>query len=202
MGKAMKAGIRLAVIVTLLASVGPAVAQKQGGGSISDKTVTILMGYAWSAVPPQVTLRSGKVVKFDKKNKRKEIELPLPIAKEIIVAAYRSYEAQICDLPAALVANRDAMMVRFLKKKDWSDEQIQYANLLHAFVVSYMSGKVELRYVDGGQKEVKVAETPPEQVLEPKKCSPEQRKSVDERIYAYYKSTPGLKEGDVQNKIK
>jgi hypothetical protein len=147
-------------------------------------------------------LRSGKVVKFDKKNKRKEIEVPLPIAKEIIVAAYRSYEAQICDLPAALVANRDAMMVRFLKKKDWSDEQIQYANLLHAFVVSYMSGKVELRYVDGGQKEVKVAETPPEKVLEPKKCSPEQRKSVDERIYAYYQSTPGLKEGNVQNKIK
>ena len=74
MGKAMKAGIRLAVIATLLASVGPAVAQKQGGGSISDKTVTILMGYAWSAVTPLVTLRSGKVVKFDKKNKRKEIE--------------------------------------------------------------------------------------------------------------------------------
>ncbi len=189
----MKAGIRLAAIAAVLVVAGPALAQKGGSGSISDKTVTILMNYAWSAVPPQVTLRSGKVVKFER-SKRKQIEVPLPVAKDIIVAAYRSYEAQICDLPAALVANRDAMMARFLKKKDWSDQQIQYANLLHAFVVSYMSGKVELRYVDGDKKEVKVAETPADKVIQPKKCSPEQRKSVDERIYAYYKSTPGLKQ--------
>ncbi len=189
----MKAGIRLAVIAAALVLAGPASAQKSGSGSISDKTVSILMNYAWSAVPPQVTLRSGKVVKFER-DKRQEIEVPLPTAKEIIIAAYRSYEAQICDLPAALVANRDAMMVRFLKKKDWTDQQIQYANLLHAFVVSYMSGKVELRYVEGDKKEVKVAETPAEKVIQPKKCSPEQRKSVDERIYAYYKTTPGLKQ--------
>jgi hypothetical protein len=188
----MKAGIRLAAITAVLLAAGPAIAQKSGSGSISDKTVTILMNYAWSAVPPQVTLRSGKVVKFER-SKRKEIEVPHSVAKDIIVAAYRSYEAQICDLPAALVANRDAMMARFLKKKDWTDQQIQYANLLHAFVVSYMSGKVELRYVDGDKKEVKVDETPADKVLQPKKCSPEQRKSVDERIYAYYKSTPGLK---------
>ncbi len=191
MGKAMMAGIRLAAVaVAVLAMAGPAAAQDKGS-AISDKTVKILMDYAWSSVPPQITLRSGKVVKFDR-NKRAEIELPLPVAKEIIVAAYRSYEAQICNLPAAMVANRDAMMVRFLKKQDWSDQQVQYANLLHAFVVSYTAGKVELRYVDEDKKEVKISEIEPDKVLEPKKCSEEQRKSVDERIYAYYKSTPGI----------
>ena len=194
MGIAMKAGIKLVILSVVLMVAGPVFAQDKDGGSISDNTVKTLMNYAWRAVPPQVTLRSGKIVKFDG-NKRDEIEVPLPVAKEIVVAAYRSYEAQICDLPAAMVANRDAMMTRFLKKKDWSDQQIQYANLLHAFVVSYMSGKVELRYIDGDKKDVKVSEIPPEKVVEPKKCTPEQKKSVDARIYAYYKSTPGLKAG-------
>lgn len=188
----MKAGIRLALLSTALLVAGPAFGQNKDGGGISDKTVTTLMNYAWRAVPPQVTLRSGKIVKFDR-SKRKEIEVPLPVAKELVIAAYRSYEAQICDLPAAMVANRDAMMTRFLKKKDWTDQQIQYANLLHAFVVSYMSGKVELRYVDDTKKDVKVTDIPPEKVVQPKKCTPEQKKSVDARIFAYYKSTPGLK---------
>ena len=191
MGIAMKAGMRLVLLATALLVAGPALAQDKDAGGISDKTVTTLMNYAWGAVPPQVTLRSGKVVKFDR-TKRSEIEVPLPVAKDIVIAAYRSYEAQICDLPAAMVANRDAMMTRFLKKKDWSDQQIQYANLLHAFVVSYMSGKVELRYIDEKKKDVKVSEIPPEKVVQPKKCTPEQKKSVDARIFAYYKSTPGL----------
>lgn len=186
----MMAGIKVAAAAAVIAFAAPALAQGQGG-TISDKTVATLMEYAWGSVPPQITLRSGKVVKFDR-SKRQEIELPLPEAKEIVIAAYRSYEAQICDLPAAMVANRDAMMARFLKKKDWSEQQVQYANLLHAFVVSYTAGKVELRYVDPDKKEVKVSEIEPERVIEPKKCSDEQRKSVDERIYSYYKSTPGI----------
>ena len=186
----MTAGIKVAAALAMMALAGPALAQNQGG-TISDKTVKTLMEYAWGSVPPQITLRSGKVVKFDR-DKRAEIEIPLAEAKNIVIAAYRSYEAQICDLPAAMVANRDAMMARFLKQGQWSEQQVQYANLLHAFVVSYTSGKVELRYVDPDKKEVKVAETPPEKVLEPKKCSPEKRKSVDERIFAYYKSTPGI----------
>ncbi len=190
MGKAMQAGFGLAAVMAVFVFAGPSFAQKQG--SISDKTVTTLVNYAWRAVPPQVTLRSGKVVKFDR-TKRKEIELPKETAKEIVVAAYRSYEAQICDLPAAMVANRDAMMTRFLKKGKWSDQQVQYANLLHAFVVSYMSGKVELRYVDENKTDVKVADIPPEKVVPPKKCAPNQKKSVDERIYKYYNTTPGIK---------
>lgn len=188
MGKAMKAGIGLALAAAVMVSAAPVMAQDKG---ISDKTVKILMNYAWSSVPPQITLRSGKVVKFDR-SKRDQIEVPLPVAKDIVVAAYRSYEAQICNLPAAMVANRDAMMARFLKVQDWTDQQIQYANLLHAFVVSYTAGKVELRYIDEDNKEVKVTEIPPEKVIEPKTCSDEQRKSVDERIFAYYKSTPGV----------
>ncbi|MCH9808821.1 MAG: hypothetical protein K0U74_13925 [Alphaproteobacteria bacterium] len=187
---AMKAGIGLVAVVTAIIFAGPAFAQKQS--SISDKTVATLVNYAWRAVPPQVTLRSGKVVKFEQ-SKRKEIELPSATAKEIIVAAYRSYQAQICDLPAAMVANRDAMMTRFLKKGKWSEQQVQYANLLHAFVVSYMSGKVELRYIDENKTDVKVSEIAPEKVIEPKKCEPDQKKSVEQRIYNYYKATPGLK---------
>lgn len=190
MGKAMKAGFGLVAVMAAIVFAGPAFAQKQG--SISDKTVTTLVNYAWRAVPPQVTLRSGKVVKFDRA-KRKEIELPPETAKEIIIAAYRSYEAQICELPAAVIANRDAMMVRFKKKGKWSEQQEQYANLLHAFVVSYMSGKVELRYIDENKTDVKVSEIAPEKVVPPKKCAPDQKKSVDQRIYDYYTSTPGMK---------
>jgi len=81
---------------------------------------------------------------------------------------------------------------------------VQYANLLHAFVVAYTSGKVELRYIDPDKKEVKITDIPPEKVVEPKKCSDELRKSVDERIYSYYKSTPGLdvKPADVAEEKK
>jgi len=204
MGKAMMAGFRLAVVAVAVLFAVPAFAQeKANSNQISDKTVKTLMAYAWDSVPPQITLRSGKVIKFDRTN-RASIELPLDAAKEVIVAAYRSYEAQICGLQPAMVANRDAMMARLLQQNKFSDQQVQYANLLHAFVVAYTSGKVELRYIDPDKKEVKITDIPPEKVVEPKKCSDELRKSVDERIYSYYKSTPGLevKPADVAEEKK
>ncbi|KUO62040.1 MAG: hypothetical protein APF80_00110 [Alphaproteobacteria bacterium BRH_c36] len=204
MGKAMMAGFRLAVVAVAVLFAVPAIAQEKADSTqISDKTVKTLMAYAWDSVPPQITLRSGKVIKFDRTN-RASIELPLDAAKEVIVAAYRSYEAQICGLQPAMVANRDAMMARLLQQNKYSDQQVQYANLLHAFVVAYTSGKVELRYIDPDKKEVKITDIPPEKVVEPKKCSDELRKSVDERIYSYYKSTPGLdvKPADVAEEKK
>lgn len=192
MGKAMMAGFRLAVVAVCVLAAGQAFAQEQSGeGKISDKTVKTLMTYAWDSVPPQVTLRSGKVIKFDRTN-RQSVELPLEAAKKVVIAAYRSYQAQICDLQPAMVANRDAMMARLLQENKWSDQQIQYANLLHAFVVAYTSGKVELRYIDPDKKEVKISEVPVEKVVEPKKCSEDLKKSVDQAIYNYYKNTPGL----------
>ncbi|MBU1210630.1 MAG: hypothetical protein KJ587_05060 [Alphaproteobacteria bacterium] len=200
----MMAGFRLAVVAVAVLFAVPAFAQeKANSNQISDKTVKTLMAYAWDSVPPQITLRSGKVIKFDRTN-RASIELPLDAAKEVIVAAYRSYEAQICGLQPAMVANRDAMMARLLQQNKFSDQQVQYANLLHAFVVAYTSGKVELRYIDPDKKEVKITDIPPEKVVEPKKCSDELRKSVDERIYSYYKSTPGLevKPADVAEEKK
>jgi len=200
----MMAGFRLAVVAVAVLFAVPAIAQEKADSTqISDKTVKTLMAYAWDSVPPQITLRSGKVIKFDRTN-RASIELPLDAAKEVIVAAYRSYEAQICGLQPAMVANRDAMMARLLQQNKYSDQQVQYANLLHAFVVAYTSGKVELRYIDPDKKEVKITDIPPEKVVEPKKCSDELRKSVDERIYSYYKSTPGLdvKPADVAEEKK
>lgn len=197
MGKAMMAGFRLAVVAAVVLAAAPAFAQeKSEANQISEKTVKTLMAYAWDSVPPQITLRSGKVIKFDRSN-RASIELPLDAAREVIVAAYRSYEAQICGLQPAMVANRDAMMARLLQQNKFSDQQVQYANLLHAFVVAYTSGKVELRYIDPDKKEVKITDIPPEKVVEPKKCSEELKKSVDQRIYSYYKSTPGIKPADV-----
>ncbi|MBU2580546.1 MAG: hypothetical protein KJ622_02355 [Alphaproteobacteria bacterium] len=204
MGKAKMAGLRLAVVAAALFAAAPGFAQESAqSGQISDKTVKTLMTYAWDSVPPQVTLRSGKVIKFDRSN-RETIELPLEASKKVVVAAYRSYQAQICGLQPAMVANRDALMARLLDEKKWSEQQIQYANLLHAFVVAYTSGKVELRYVDADKKEVKVSEIPAEKVIEPKKCSDDLKKSVDSAIYEYYKSAPGLevKPADVAEEKK
>jgi hypothetical protein len=188
----MRAGAGLLCTAAFFA-VSPSVAwaQAKKASGPSDQAVGMMMEYAWSQIPQKFTLPSGKVILFDK-NKRSEIEVPMEVARQVVVVGYRSYEAEICGLREELLDNRNSMMEREVAKKTWNDQQLQYINFLHFTVVAYTKGQMEIRLLPEGDKEVNAADFPIEKKFEAKACSEERRKNVREAIAAYVKAGPPL----------
>ena len=52
-------------------------------GELSDKSVQVIMEYAWSLTPAQFSKKDGTVIVVDK-NKREDAMVPLDIAREIV----------------------------------------------------------------------------------------------------------------------
>lgn len=152
---------------------------------LSDKSVAVLMEYAWSILPDQMRLRD-KTIKVDKKNKKKETMVPVDVAREVIKAGYMSAQAQLCDMMEDQVANYDALMRRERVKKTWSDEQLLYITTLHRMTIHMAAGK--LRVVDKPNNEQQVIL----EAIEPSKevCNDEKRAKVKEQIAAYVKASP------------
>jgi len=187
-----RAGVKLVCVAGLLAAATSSLSAQGGKGSgPSAQAVEMMMEYAWSQIPQKFTLPSGRVIVFDK-SKRSEIEVPFEVARQIVVVAYRSYEAEICGLKEELVDNRNSMMEREAAKKSWTEQQLQYMNFLHFTVIAYTKGQMEIRLLPEGDKEVNAADYPVEKKLEPKACSEERKKNVKEAIAAYVKSGPPL----------
>src|SRR5690349_17360882 len=89
----------------------PATAQQQQKGQISDKSVVVLMDYAWALVPEEFTTESNKIIRTDK-NKFEQVKLPLDDAREVIRVGRLSAQAQMCELIEAQTANYEALMAR------------------------------------------------------------------------------------------
>lgn len=124
---------------------------------LSEKSVKVLMKYAWVILPTKFTAPTGKVIEVDKSNK-KENMVPLDKARQIIKVARLSAHAQICNLPQAQAANYRTLMKSEGDSKNWTDQQMLYISQLHLFTVMWLTGNVKL--VDrGGDKEVVVNET-------------------------------------------
>jgi len=142
-----------------------------------------LMNYAWAILPTKFTTQTGKVIEVDKK-KRKEVMIPVPLARNIIQVARLSAHAQICELPEEQTANYRAMMRAENDKKKWSDQQLLYISQLHLFTVMWLTGNVKVTEKEG-TKEVTVNErgSPNKQT-----CTDEQRKLVKNKIQTYLKS--------------
>src|SRR5262245_54047790 len=94
--------------VALAAASSVANAQKP---QMSDKTVLILMDYAWPLTPAEFTTESGKVIRVNK-DKFEEVKLPLDDAREVIRVARLSGQAQICEMGEAQTANYETLMDR------------------------------------------------------------------------------------------
>jgi hypothetical protein len=165
----------------------------------SEEAVKTMMADTWSQIPEgvtKVTLISGRTIVFDKK-KRNEIEVPLAAAKEVVVAAYRTYEAQICGLPEEQVANRDSLMARERASNRWTEQQLQYIHLLHRTVIMFTAGQRERKIGPDGSANLKWSEIPADKIKTEKglpqaSCPEDRKKRVKEAVAAYVKSGPPI----------
>lgn len=175
------AGLGLCAAALAVGSLG-ANAQK---AQMSEKTVLILMDYAWALTPAEFTTETGKVIRVNK-DKFEEVKLPLDDAREVIRVARLSGQAQICEMGEAQTANYEMLMEREAARSKWTDQQLVFINKLHLFTVMTMTGQVKA--VD--------PETPPAGVpkeMPPKSsvtCTDADRKRIEEQILAYVKAAP------------
>jgi len=169
----------LAAAVVVANGAGAAAAQEKGP---SDRSVQVLMSYAWTVLPNKFTTPQGKTIEVDK-TKQKEIVVPLEVAREVVRVARLSAHAQICELGEHQIANYQTLMRHEVAKKSWSEQQLLYINQLHLFTVMWLTGKVKLVEKDG-DKEVVIEEG---KAPKAETCTDEQRKKVADTIEAYVK---------------
>lgn len=173
-------------------------------GGMSDSAVRVLMTYAFSIIPEEVTAPDGKRTKVDKSDVNKFL-LPNEDARRVIRAATRSAYAEICQLPELVQANYQTMLRGEEARRVWSRDQLLMISALHTFSASYFAGGLKITVTEveegapdpgGGQATtVSKSDEPPapaqsgdetEVIAAPTpKCPPEQKEKVTESINAY-----------------
>ncbi|MDQ8697165.1 hypothetical protein [Hyphomicrobium sp. LHD-15] len=157
-----------------------------GEGDLSDKSVQIIMDYAWALTPQQFSKKDGTVIVVDK-SKRDAAMVPLDVAREVVRVARISAHAQVCNLPEEQTLNHRSLMRREVDKKKWTDQQTLYINQLHLTTVMLLSGKIKLVEKDGDKDVVVDEKQQPQQT-----CTDEQRQKVKDLVAAYVKAGPAL----------
>ena len=184
-GLARRAGsIAGLVLAFALAGVGSGSAQAQNK-DLSDKSVQLLMQYAWALTPPKFTAPDGKVIEIDK-TKPKDVIVSIDVARDVIRVARLTAYAQLCELAEEQRANYQTLMRREEAKASWSDQQLLYISQLHLFTVMTLTGKVQITEKEG-DKQVSVKES-----KQPKaeSCNDTERQRVKAQIVAYINSAP------------
>jgi len=177
---------RLGLCTCALVAAGPAAnAQTAQKAQMSDKTVLILMDYAWALTPAEFTTETGKIIRVNK-DKFEEVKLPLDSAREVIRVARISGQAQLCEMGEAQTANYETLMEREAARGKWTDQQLVFINKLHLFTVMTMTGQVKATDPDTPVGTVPKEEPPKSTVT----CTDADRKRIEEQILAYVKSAP------------
>ena len=171
----------VAAVLGALLSVAPAA----NAADLSDKSVEVLMNYAWAVMPKKFTTPDGKVIEVDK-SKKAEIIVPKEVAREVIKVARLTAHASICKLEEKQSENYRTLMKREADKKTWTDQQLLYINQLHLFTVMWLTGNVEIKQ-EGEEKEVVVDEG--NSAEREQTCTDAQKAKVEEQINAYIKGS-------------
>jgi len=176
-----RAGVVLAGVMalTLWGSTTAAGAQE-----LSEHAVRSFMEYAWSLTPQQFSKPDGSVIVIDR-TKKSQVEVPLDVARRVIMAGRLSAHAQICDLRDEQVQNHRAMMRREEATKKWTQQQLVYISQLHLTTLMLMTGRIKLVEQEGDKQVVVDEKKEP-----PQTCSAEQRDKVKEMIAAYVAASP------------
>jgi hypothetical protein len=188
-GAGIGAGVMCAAAMALLSvgtvSVDMAAAQEK---DLSDKSVRVLMRWAWTMLPEKFTPPSGKTIVVDKK-KPQEVEVPLDTARETVKVGNLSAQAQLCDLMEEQQANYETLMLRQKTSGKWSEQQMLYIQKLHQVTVMIMTGKITITEKEGDVVVAKRdAKTNPNQ-----QCSDDNRSKVKAQITTYINSGPSPK---------
>ena len=182
------AGIACAVAL----AVGPASASAQNK-ELSDKSVAMLMHYAWTMTPPKFTTPTGKVIEVDK-SKKNEVVVPVDVARDVIKVARLTAFAQLCDLPEEQAANYQTFMRREEAKAKWTDQQLLYISQLHLFTVMTMTGKISV-VQEEGDKQVIVQEG---KTMKSETCTDTEKQKIqaaNHRVHQHRTPCPGCDRG-------
>jgi hypothetical protein len=173
-----------AVVLAGMAALAPVASA--GEGELSDKSVQVIMDYAWALTPAQFSKKDGTVILVDKQ-KRDQVMVPVDVAREVIRVGRLSAHAQSCNLPEEQTMNHRSLMRREVEKKKWSDQQELYINQLHLTTVMLLTGKIKLVENDGDKEVVIDEKQAPQQT-----CTEEQKQKVRDLVAAYVKTGPAL----------
>jgi hypothetical protein len=176
------AGLACAAAVALL-SGAPTSAQVK---EMSEKSVQLLMQYAWALTPPKFTSPDGKTINVDK-SKPKDVIVSVDVAREVIKVARLSAYAQLCELIEEQRANYQTMMRREVAKSKWTDQQLLYISQLHLFTVMTLTGKIQIVQTEG-EKKVVVQESKP---AKDSSCNDTERQRVKAQIITYINAAAG-----------
>jgi hypothetical protein len=156
------------------ASVSPGQAASK---ELSERSVKVLMQYAWLILPSKFTRPDGKVIEVDKKNKKNETLIPIDVARDVIKVGYTSAQAQLCEMWEEQTINYDAMIRILRSKHDWSEQQLLYITTLHRMTIHMAAGKLKVSEKNGEQ----IVSLEP---IEPSKatCNDDKRKRVKEIV--------------------
>ncbi len=149
---------------------------------LSDKSVKVLMEYAWTILPAKFTMPDRRVVEVDKKNKKKETMVPTDVGREVIITGYHSAQAQLCEMWEEQTQNYDAMIRIQRAKHNWSDQQLLYITTLHRMTIHMAAGKLKVTE-SKGERQVSL------EPIEPSKdtCNDEKRAKVKAAVAANVK---------------
>ncbi len=184
-----KRGLTLSIAATLLALGAAGATAQAPTKELSEKSVLVLMDYAWSILPSIFRAPNGRVIEVDKKTQRDQVIVPVDTARDVIKAGYLSAQAQLCDMMEEQARNYDALMARELVKKKWTEQQLLYISTLHRMTIHMAAGK--LRVVEKGPDEIQVIQEPIEASKET--CPDDKRAKVKEGIAAYVAGAPVIK---------
>ena len=145
----------------------------------SDRTVRVIMGWAFAAIPETVK-RGGKEVKLDRANP-KDFYIPVDDARRVIRVSIRSANADLCGLNKMEVRNFLKLMSSEKALKKWTPNQITFIKQLHIATGLVMTGSS--RVGDDPDKKDDGADDARNKY----KCSAEERERIRAAVEAYIK---------------
>ena len=167
----------LGLVLSLASSVAAQEAKKKK--SPSDRTVRVIMGWAFAAVPETVK-RGGKEVKLDRTNP-KDFYIPVEDARRVIRVSIRSANADLCGLNKMEARNFLKLMSSEKALKKWTPNQMTFIKQLHIATGLVMTGTSNAVYVsckkDDGANDARHRY----------KCSAEERERIRAAVEAYIK---------------
>ncbi len=166
-------------LVMSLAS--PTAAQENKKKSPSDRTVRVIMGWAFVAVPESVK-RGGKVVKLNRENP-KDFYVPLEDARRIIRVSARSANANLCGMNKLEARNFLKLMSNEKALNKWTPNQITFIHQLHIATSLVMTGSGQ------AGEDVKKKDDAKNDARHKYKCSDEERERIRASIESYIKTS-------------
>lgn len=145
----------------------------------SDRTVRVIMGWAFAAVPETVK-RGGKEVKLDRSNP-KDFYIPVEDARRIIRVAMLSANADLCGLSRMEGQNFLKLMSNEKSSKKWTPNQMTFIQQLHIATGLIMTGSGQ------AGKDAAKKDEGSDDARNRYKCSPEERERIQASIETYLK---------------